>query len=318
MIGHNAPIQPATPAGRWSAPRGRSSAWTPQLPPLPPPVRRRSPPRPRRRPGVRHPDYEGILDRGPDRGGHAVVHRAHRRDRVPRRGDLPVGPRRCRRELPRLRRQRWRLPRQHSRLRRERRQHPRLRWQLPRLRRQLPRSAASPASVAASPASVGTSAATSAPLAALHQRQRRRHLGGRARLGRRRGGPDRGGPDHLGRRPHRHVVYGVQSVLGTPAPATISISWTEQSGQSHTARDLSAGPALQEPPAGHQAGAAAPFIRARAGLCGITSLVTPHRFPAGPPVPGGMPASRAGPSAVEFTQASPSSSRIHEPPTGAS
>ncbi len=42
----------------------------------------------------------------------------------------------------------------------------------------------------------------------LHQqRQRRRHLGGRAQLGSRRGGPGRGRPDHLGRRPRRHVIH---------------------------------------------------------------------------------------------------------------
>ena len=39
-------------------------------------------------PGVCHPDHRGSLDRQPDRGRHAVVLRAPRRHRVPRRADL--------------------------------------------------------------------------------------------------------------------------------------------------------------------------------------------------------------------------------------
>ena len=142
----------------------------------------------------------------------------------------PSGTRQCRRELPRLRRQRWRLPRQHSRLRRERRfpgfggnfplrrQHPRLRRQLPRLRR-------------------GHRRLHRRLQRWLHQQQRRRHLGGRARLGSRRGGPDRGRPDHLGRRPHRHVLLRRSSrYWGTTAPATRSASAGRTSPASPTPR----------------------------------------------------------------------------------
>ena len=157
-------------------------------------------------------------------------------------GDIPgFGGR-----LPRLRRQ---LPR----LRRQRRRHPRLRRQLPRLRRghrrlhrrlwrRLRRW--------------------------LHRRQRRRHLRGRARLSSRRGGPDRGRPDHLGRRPHRHVLY------GDPVGAGELPSRRQDQHQldgpvrpvPHRYRDPLRGPGSLRIRQAHETGVAAPFIGGRAGF----------------------------------------------------
>ena len=91
MISHNAPIQPGDSGGAAGQHRGgghrhehcRFRLFLLRLAVAIQPGTDGDP-------GVRHPDYPGILDRGPDRGGHAVVHRAHRRYRVPRRGDLTL------------------------------------------------------------------------------------------------------------------------------------------------------------------------------------------------------------------------------------